>query len=220
MQHRNLSALQQLQRLHASSLQQPQLLEFLSTLTALTHLDLTYDAMTAVPAAAVWQRIPALQALCLEEHVAALEPAQSVLLLQGLAAATSLTSLALEGHIVHDSIQLCAYLTGLTRLQNLEMDGAHLARRADVLHLTALTSLTGLELWDAAGVDDTAACALALRLKRLQKLNLFDCGLRSAAALPSIATLTGLTGLWLSVSSSMRLLTFRWGEMSCCCWRC
>ncbi|WIA21858.1 hypothetical protein OEZ85_004234 [Tetradesmus obliquus] len=96
--------------------------------------------------------------------------------------------------------------------QNLEMDGAHLARRADALHLTALTSLTGLELWDAAGVDDAAACALALRLKRLQKLNLFDCGLRSAAALPSIATLTGLTGLWLSVSSSMPATDFPLGR--------
>jgi hypothetical protein len=44
-------------------------------------------------------------------------------------------------------------------------------------------------------VDDVAASVLALRMPRLQELRLLECGLRSAAALPSIATLTGLTNL-------------------------
>jgi hypothetical protein len=47
-------------------------------------------------------------------------------------------------------------------------------------------------------VDDTAACALALRLKGLQDLCIKFCGLRSAAALPVIANLTGLTALELT----------------------
>lgn len=77
---------------------------------------------------------------------------------------------------------------------------AHLARRSDALRLTTLTSLVVLDVWDAAGVDDPAASALALSLRLLQGLRLDNCGLTSAAALPSIATLTGLTWLSLAVS--------------------
>uniref|UniRef100_A0A383VVN8 Uncharacterized protein n=1 Tax=Tetradesmus obliquus TaxID=3088 RepID=A0A383VVN8_TETOB len=54
-------------------------------------------------------------------------------------------------------------------------------------------------LTGAAGVDDTAAAVLAQHLKRLQELHLEECGLRSAAALPYIATLTGLIYLGLSL---------------------
>lgn len=54
-------------------------------------------------------------------------------------------------------------------------------------------------LTGAAGVDDTAAAVLAQHLKRLQELHLEECGLRSAAALPYTATLTGLIYLGLSL---------------------
>jgi hypothetical protein len=76
------------------------------------------------------------------------------------------------------------------------------ASRSDALQLAALTSLTKLDLSSAAGVDDVAASVLALRLTQLRELGLTNCGLRSAAALPSIATLTGLTCLDLTSDSA------------------
>lgn len=200
MQHWNILSLRQLRQLETDNcLQQPELLAPLSTMAALTAIHLSYDAAVAVAVAAVWQQLSALHSLWLKAGDEDLDPTQSQLLLQGLAAATSLTILRLEAHNVHESVQLCAHLTALTRLQDLDLDCKHLATLADVLHLTVLTSLTRLHVCNAAGVDDTAASALALRLKRLQELRLSYCGLRSAAALPSIATLTGLTSLSLYV---------------------
>uniref|UniRef100_A0A383VTL5 F-box domain-containing protein n=1 Tax=Tetradesmus obliquus TaxID=3088 RepID=A0A383VTL5_TETOB len=114
MQHLNMTALQQLQRLTASNcLQQPQLLVSLSAVTALTYISLQYDATFAVQAAPAWQHLSALHSLYLQvgddlEESGGLDPTQSLLLLQGLAAATSLTCLVIEGRIVHDSMQLCA----------------------------------------------------------------------------------------------------------------
>jgi hypothetical protein len=96
---------------------------------------------------------------------------------------------------VHESLQLCAHLTALSRLQKLMLDCGGVAIRSDALQLAALTSLTQLSLCGAVGVDDVAASVLALRLTRLQHLQLENCGLHSAAALPSIATLTELTQL-------------------------
>jgi hypothetical protein len=81
----------------------------------------------------------------------------------------------------------------------LMMRDAGITSRSDALQLAALTSLTQLDLVGAVGVDDVAATVLALRLTRLQDLRLTNCGLRSAAALPAIATLTGLTNLGLGV---------------------
>jgi hypothetical protein len=198
-QHWGILGLQQLQWLEAGSwLQDPMVLMSLSTITTLTFLDRSYVAnVAALHASPVWQLLPALHTLFLEQGKTNLDPAHSLMLLKGLAAATSLVDLSIEGRIVHESVQLCVRLTGLTRLQDLEIDGAHLASRADALHLTALTSLTRLEISEAPGVDNTAASALALHLKQLQELQFSDCGLRSAAALPSIATLTGLTRLCL-----------------------
>jgi hypothetical protein len=135
-----------------------------------------------------------------------LDPTQGAVLLQGLAAAASLTNLYISGRIVHEGLQLCAHLTALSQLQVLAIHvhdadiftHAPLSSRSDALQLAALTSLTQLHLSSAAGVDDVAGSVLALRLMRLQDLRLADCGLRSAAALLSIATLTGLTQLELS----------------------
>ncbi|WIA34094.1 hypothetical protein OEZ86_012469 [Tetradesmus obliquus] len=154
MQHLNIPALQQLQQLRAGyCLQEPELLESLSSLRMLMSLDISYAATAAVHAAALWQHVPALHTLRLEKRGrdATLDPSQSLLLLQGLAAATSLTALDISRHVVHRRVPLCAHLAGLTRLK-------HLGLRLD------------------------------------------NCGLTSAAALPSIATLTGLTWLSLAVS--------------------
>lgn len=203
MQHLNIPALQQLQQLRAGyCLQEPELLESLSSMRMLTSLDISYAATAAVHAAALWQHVPALHTLRLEKRGrdATLDPSLSLLLLQGLAAATSLTALDISRHVVHRRVPLCAHLAGLTRLKHLVIHEAHLARRSDALRLTTLNSLVVLDVWDAAGVDDTAASALALSLRLLQGLRLDNCGLTSAAALPSIATLTGLTWLSLAVS--------------------
>jgi hypothetical protein len=200
MQHLGLTALQQLQRLQArGGIWQPQLMKQLSTLAALTHIEQNYmSAGIAVHAAPGWQHLSALHTLDLDfefDDDDELDAADSAVLLRGLAAATSVVHLSMKGCFVHDSSQLCAHLACLLRLQSLELRDTRVASQADALHLAALTGLTKLVLVSASGVDDVAASVLALRLTRLQELLLVHCGLRSAAALPSIATLTGLTSL-------------------------
>jgi hypothetical protein len=201
--------LQQLQRLTAGhGLEQSQLLKQLTTLAALTDVELSYeDAVSAQRAAPGWQQLSMLRSLSFEfdddeaaqldrtQGAVLLHRTQGAVLLQGLAAAISLTYLCINGCTLHEDLQLCAHLAALPRLQTLEMRNAGVSSRSDALQLTALTSLTQLCLCGAAGVDDVAASVLALRLTRLQDFRLTDCGLRSAAALPSIATLTGLPSI-------------------------
>jgi hypothetical protein len=202
--------LPQLQRLQAdrSSLQHSELLAALSNLAQLTHISLTFDDMEAAARAApAWSRLTALQSLYLqdEEEEATLDQTESLALAQGLAAATSIRNLEIQGPIVHDTVQLCAHVTGLTQLQQLEIRGAeHSTSRAEALRLTALTNLTKLCIVYALGVDDTAASALAVRLTKLQDLQLWCCNLWSAAVLPVIASLTGLTNLLLTVDRDMQ----------------
>jgi hypothetical protein len=200
-QHLGLTALQQLQRLEGGCGLEPQLLKQLSTLTALTDIVLVYeDAVSAQRAAPGWQHLSVLRSLYIENDEG--DTAQDAVLLQGLAAATSLTHLYIQGPIASEGLQLCAHLAALSQLQILAMHNAGVASRSDALQLAALTSLTHLALDGAVGVDDVAASVLALRLTRLRELRLTNCGLRSAAALPSIATLTGLTFLDLTASDS------------------
>jgi hypothetical protein len=203
-QYLGLTALQQLQRLDAGrGLEQPQLLRQLSTLAALTDIVLCYDdVMSAQRAAPGWQQLSSLRTLYIDidDDSAQLDYAQGAVLLQGLAAATSLTHLFIRGPVVHEDLQLCAHLTALSRLQMLDLDHAGVASRSYALQLAALTGLAQLDVSGALGVDDVSVSVLALRLTRLQDLRFADCGLRSAAALPSIATLTGLTHLSLGGS--------------------
>jgi hypothetical protein len=206
-QYLGLTALQHLQRLQSCGLEQAELLKQLSTLAALTSVELNYvDAWSAQRAAPGWQHLSMLRSLVIDqdddEDTAQLDGAQGAVLLQGLAAASSLTTLIIEGPIVPGGLQLCEHLTALARLQRLTIHNAGVASRTDALYLAALTSLTRLNLQGAVGVDDVAASVLALRLTRLQDLRLECCGLRSAVALPSIAGLTGLTHLDLSFSDA------------------
>jgi hypothetical protein len=192
LQHLGVLHLQQLQKLHLkSSLGEP---ELLTTLTALTMLELSYDNINyAARAAPFWQRLSALHTLDLESTHGRLGPAESLALLQSLAAATSVKELSTRG-IAHESVQLCAHLAKLTQLQALTLARVG-ARRADLLQLTALTNLTKLHLYPVNALGDIAASALVLSLKGLQELEITNCSLRSAAAVPSIATLTALTSL-------------------------
>jgi hypothetical protein len=199
LQHLGVLDLQQLQKLQiTSSLRQP---ELLTALSALTMLQLSYeDRSAAVHAAPSWQRLSALHTLDLYSASGTLGPADSLALVQGLAAATSSKALHIP-HIVHESVQLCARLATLTQLQALTLTRTR-TTRADILQLTPLTNLTELHVSAVAAVDDTAASALALGLKGLQHLGIEYCGLRSAAAIPSIATLTRLTKLIFTISNA------------------
>jgi hypothetical protein len=216
--HLGIQNLQQLQQLRAgaSCLQQPELLAALSNLAQLDHVMLDYRNMQAAARAPpAWRHLSALQALYLEEDKdsATLGPAESLSLVQGLAAATSVTRLEIEGPIVHDSVQLCAHLTGLTQLQQLNLcGGEHPTSRAEALHLTVLTNLTKLVVCDAPGIEDTSLSALAVRLTKLQDLQLWRCSVWSSAALPVVASLTGLTSLVLMTETLARDETFPMGR--------
>jgi hypothetical protein len=129
-QYLGLTALQQLQRLLVEfGWDQPQLLLQLSALEALTDVELCYmDAVSAQRAAPAWQQLSMLRALTIDQddadddgddEAARLDPVWGAVLLQGLAAATSLTRLCIGGPIVRDGSQLCASLTALSRLQML-----------------------------------------------------------------------------------------------------
>jgi hypothetical protein len=59
-----------------------------------------------------------------DDEAARLDPVQGAVLLQGLAAATSLTRLYIGGPIVREGLQLCASLTALAQLQMLTMRNA------------------------------------------------------------------------------------------------
>jgi hypothetical protein len=191
--------LQQLRKLHVNSpLRQP---ELLTALSALTMLQLSYeDRLTAAHAAPSWQRLSALHTLNLGGAGSILKPADSLALLQGLAAATSLKVLSITGD-EYTSVQLCAPVAQLTQLQAVSL-ACTCTTQADVLELTALTNLTKLCMYAVAAVGDSEASALALRLKGLQELSISHCGLLSAVALPAIATLTRLTTLKLTSSHS------------------
>ncbi|KAF6264030.1 hypothetical protein COO60DRAFT_1486879 [Scenedesmus sp. NREL 46B-D3] len=166
---------------------------------ALMYISLSHGSVEhAVSAAPAWPLLPALRALSLDDEDEPLPPELSRPLLQHLAAATSLRQLRFFNSSTDESVPMCAYLTGLTQLQHLEVTWQHPATRADALQLTLLSLLTALCIGGGEGADDTAVVALALRLRRLQQLQLTDCGFLTAAVLPAIATLARLTALVLS----------------------
>lgn len=217
MQHVSFVPLQQLQRLmlHAAVLQQQQLQE-LSSIASLTHINLFYSDMPhASSEAPAWGHLPALKSLSLRQTFLTdntmlgimpddLHEAASLELLQGLAAATSLTSLDWHGRGAEPFQPWCQYLTSLQQLRSLELVNQPPVDRADVLQLTALTNLTVLKIWCSAAVDDAAAAGLAQQLTNLQQLSLMYVDLSSAAALPAVAALTGLTELTLQSMAGVR----------------
>jgi hypothetical protein len=201
----------------------------LAQLPALQHLALRYEEYavgSAAATASAWALMPQLQELAFCE----ISPRerQWAAILAGIAAAASLTKLQLNpcvvraepyrdsnGHLdlrprpvqVVDAA-VCASLTGLTRLKDLTIsfnryNAVLRFAPGDALALTALTSLTRLDLgWAARGVGTDAAAALAHSLKQLQHLSLAGCDLQlhtagGMACLEAIGRLTQLTHLGL-----------------------
>jgi hypothetical protein len=161
-----------------------------------------------------WRHLSALKALYLysmcmvgsDEQVSnaqLLGQADSLALLECLAAAASLTHLQLMGLIEEPQQAWCGYLTSLQQLRCLTLYDQLPLDREDLLQLTALTNLRGLKVVEVAALDDAAAVALAMQLTNLRQLCLEQVRLTSAAALPALAALTGLTRLFLSTSCEM-----------------
>jgi anti-anti-sigma regulatory factor len=219
MQHVSLVPLQQLQQLWlCNAAVDVQQLQALSRLSALTSISVEHHNMLqASSQAPAWRHLPALKALFLHstcmvgghEEVSnahLLGQADSLALLDCLAAATSLTRLQLIGVTEVPQQAWCGYLTSLQQLRCLTLYWQLPFDRADLLQLTALTKLRALMVQGVDDLDDAAAVAFALRLKQLQHLSLEDVGLSCAASLPAIAALTGLTKLILSTENEVQQL--------------
>jgi hypothetical protein len=210
-----LLGLQQLQHVHLGvDFSNPEQLRCLAQLPALQHVSLEYrDAVFAVPAAPAWQHLPQLSELTVtyyDDHPSLQEVAA---ILAGIAAATSLTKLDLQARAwvseQEDSdaddddegtteVAACASLAGLTCLRDLTICNQSCLVPGDALALTALTSLTRLDLaYTDRVVDDVAATALACSLTQLRSLNLQGCALGGLACLAPIARLSQLTELLL-----------------------
>jgi hypothetical protein len=221
--------LQQLQylSLRVDFTEQQPLLQ-LAQLPALQYLVLQYRhaAAAAAATAPAWGLLPQLQSL----HLVHFDPIrdgsdapteqQLAIILEGIAAATTLTKLVLEIRTAVSAeaepqvqpqvdpqavLAVCGHLTGLMRLKDLTIHGHGDSSWAagDVLALIALTSLTKLHMVDATHrVGNAAATALACELQQLQHLDLSRCGLQlddveGIACLEAIGQLTQLTYLGL-----------------------
>jgi hypothetical protein len=215
--------LQQLQRLKFSAESvDPSMLLQLAQLPTLQQLALVYqDIFFASQAAPFWTQLPQLCELTVDNQGVRhrrLLPR----VLAGIAAATSLTKLVLDGWAArwderfrHEEdvadahgaegedvrgvdIATCASLSRLPRLRHLEILPMSTLPPGDALALTALTGLTHLALQQlGSGVDDVTASALACHLKQLRHLDLSGNMLGSMACLAPIGQLTQLTELQL-----------------------
>jgi hypothetical protein len=76
----------------------------------------------------------------------------------------------------------------------------------NLLHLSALTKLTSLDVvdWAGVGLNDSAAAAIASSLTRLQELHLCSNSIVTWDVLPAIARLTSLRSLRLQTLSCLR----------------
>lgn len=128
------------------------------------------------------------------------------MLFSGLAAATTLTKLEMEGWPVQTQqgamqagVAACSSLARLQQLQHLCIQHVSLVP-GDALALTALSNITHLALHRCCcGVDEGVIKALACSLTNLQDLRLqAHANITSAACLASVGHLTQLTNLFLA----------------------
>jgi hypothetical protein len=154
---------------------------------ALQHLALQYDyAIDAVISASTWQRLR-LRDLQVDSDPSFPPTVDDIgVIMRGIAAATSLTKLALDAWCVADSdeadgrhefgseeivgapVAVCSSLAQLTGLRDLRIGEYSTLVPGDALALTALTNLTRLLLVGMeSGVGHAAAIALVQSLKQL-----------------------------------------------------
>jgi hypothetical protein len=185
-----------------------QLLHQLAPLKQLQWISLEYSSFNAAQhAAAAWRGCSALQHLTIygimdeddddDDQIPAdllLEPEHVLHVLQGIGAATSLQALEITGVVPADVVDVARHLTGLTRLQVLELH-TYNSSSQDLLHLRALApTLTSLS-FRCPQVDDLAVVGLSCRLQRLQRLSLLHHSMKSSAALLALSMLSELQEL-------------------------
>jgi hypothetical protein len=177
----------------------------LSRLTQLESLSMIVCfAKAAAAASAAWKQLPQLQKLEIDMSIKDKDnqPADAAeaeqlgrVVLQGLAAATQLTWLALC--LDENTMHCGSALAQLSNVQELKLQGIS-GVLEDMLQLRALTQLKSLSLTQC-GMDGTAAAALLCRLTGLQHLELSSCDHVTDAVVPVIgAQLRGLRRLELS----------------------
>lgn len=96
----------------------------------------------------------------------------------------------------------CRSLRPLTGLKELILSIQHDSPRSDLLHLTALTGLTHLQV-DTSNLDDFYAVALADSLTGLEVLRFSSRSMHTMAVLHPVSKLSGLVSLRLSLHRDM-----------------
>lgn len=114
---------------------------------------------------------------------------------------TGLTRLSVDNDFERLPDEVCTAagfgrgVAALTGLRDLHFNQIELAE-ADALHLSVLTALTKLHVFDGGdGVSDMVVSSIALCLTKLRVLDLRFCGLKTQAAFPVIAALPELRDL-------------------------
>jgi hypothetical protein len=213
-----ISFLQGVQRLELESPPQQSLevIKQLAKIRSLEQLSLLFDSdytSTVSVYAPTWRHLPQLKELNLDITASAAVSAvvagtqQPSGILLDLAAATSLTSLALE--LKQYQLPYGACVVALSNLCTLVLKNGRSSRQ-DMMHLTKLTKLTGLQFRDCT-MDDATAVAVVGQFTSLRSLTLvqseswmWDCSagawMETAAVVPVIAQqLKGLRELSLQV---------------------
>jgi hypothetical protein len=142
----------------------------LSTVTGLQDLRLIYSSLpSAAAGAAAWCRLPQLRALQVHNEFWERDDVECQAVLEGMARATSLTSVKLRVPSTNRPEVPCGmYLAQLQNLQELVLKHARSSRQ-DMLHLKKLTQLTALEFKNCS-IDDATAVELLCALAVLRSL--------------------------------------------------
>jgi hypothetical protein len=195
-------------------------------LQRLTHLALRYTfARDAAAASETWRQLPQLRELSFEfEEGVRVHRWEVSDIVAGVAAATSLTKLALEAYCADEEsgeaddeddalvewecapVAVCRQLSSLTGLRDLSFTEDTYLKPGDALWLTALTNLTRLVLFNMRdGVGDAAAAAIAHNLTQLRHLDLRWCelGMGGGELAEAVQQLVQLTELRLEGNSQL-----------------
>jgi hypothetical protein len=174
-----------------------ELVQIAASMPALQHLDMRYVyAIDAVHSAPTWKQLPLRELSIFMDPYFPPDEQEMASVLQGLAAAVSVTKLVLDAWYAHETddvdgdgqrlwtaapVAACATLAQVTGLRDLCITQDSVLPPGDALALTALTNLTRLVMNGLdAGVGSAAAAALMQSLTQLQHLDLRDCEVDTA----------------------------------------